>query len=177
MTIKRIYSKTTGELKSIDSVFQLVQPNLSFATAAGSVGARLVSADVTILDESGNRYGDVSGQYTQSIGARLLQGFACADEKGVPNASADPESCVFAQRIQYSRQQIFPGANNASAVQLLTPRIGEVATGDCIAGPCPANLSMNVTFHLVDDLQRNQTIQVKRAPIPVYRISDTRSEE
>jgi hypothetical protein len=177
VTIKRVYDKTSKQLKRIDSTFVMTQPQVSFITRAGSVGGRIVSAQITVNDESGNRYAENSGQYIQNFGDRLWQGYACKATDGTVNTAVDPETCTFVNRVEYTRQQTFPNGSNAGTVQLLAPRIGETATGDCIDGPCPANLSMNITFNIVDDLGRSQTLPVVKAPIPVFRISDTGVEE
>ncbi|ANE43277.1 hypothetical protein SU48_05280 [Deinococcus puniceus] len=177
VTIKRVFDKTSGQLKRIESLFVMNQPQVTFITRAGSVGGKIMSAQITVNDESGNRYADTSGQYVQNFGDRLWQGYACKAADGTVNAALDPDTCTFVNKVEYTRQQTFPTANNAGTIQLLTPRIGETATDDCINGPCPANLSMNVTFNIVDDLGRSQTLPVVKAPIPVFRISDTGVEE
>ncbi len=177
VTIVRVYDQKTGGFKYYDSVFTLTQPAVTFTMPAGTVGGRVTSAAVTISDSSGNRYGDIDGQYTQSFNARLIQGYACTSTSGTPVVDSDPDSCAAANRVAITRQQTFPEANNNSAVQLLIPRIAEVALQDCQEGPCPANLSMAVTFTVVDDLNRTQAVTTSRIPIPVYRVSDTRREE
>ncbi|UQN06600.1 hypothetical protein [Deinococcus sp. QL22] len=177
VTIKRVYDKTSKELKRIESLFVMTQPQVSFMTQAGSVGGKIVSAQVTVNDESGNRYADTSGQYVQNFGDRIWQGYACKSAAGVVTPEVDPDTCTFVNKVEYTRQQTFPTGTNGGTIQLVTPRIGETATDDCINGPCPANLSMNVTFNIVDDLGRSQTLPVVKAPIPVFRISDTGVEE
>lgn len=177
VTIQRVYDKTTKELKRIESRFVMTQPQVSFITRAGSVGGRIVNAQITVNDESGNRYADTSGQYVQNFGDRIWQGYACKTAAGLVTPEVDPETCTFVNRTEYTRQQTFPNGNNAGTIQLLAPRIGETATADCIEGPCPANLSMNVTFNIVDDLGNSQTLPVVKAPITVFRISDTGVEE
>lgn len=177
VTIVRVYDQKTGSFKYYDSVFTLTQPAITFTMPAGTIGGRVTSAAITISDSSGNRYGDIDGQYTQSFNARLIQGYACSGTSGAPIVDSDPDSCTAANRVAMTRQQTFPESNNNSTVQLLIPRIAEVALQDCEEGPCPANLSMAVAFTIIDDLNRNQIVTTSRIPIPVYRVSDTRREE
>ncbi|GAA5532973.1 hypothetical protein [Deinococcus aluminii] len=177
VTIVRVYDKATGAFKYNETAYRLTQPQVTFTILAGSVGGRVTEAQVTVNDQSGNRYADVNGQYIQNFNARLKQGYACPDSSGNAAPGSDPDTCAAASRVPITRQQTFPEANNNGTIQLVTPRIAEYAVQDCVDGACPANLSMNVTFSVTDDLNRAQTVSVSKAPIVVYRVSDTRREE
>lgn len=177
VTIKRIYDKETKAFKGTDVNFVYKQPQVTFLTKAGSVGGTVTKATVSVTDSSGNLYNDVNGKYTQSFVARILPGWACTTPEGAADPSADPATCSFTDKVAVTRSQVFPDEASNASVQLLIPSVGEQASDDCVEGPCPANLSLNITFTVQDDLGNIHTISTNKSPVLVNRVSDTTVEE
>ncbi|WP_310582532.1 hypothetical protein [Deinococcus sp.] len=131
---------TTGQI----TVATTKQPTIVFHARPQSMGFKLQSYTVQVLDKSGSSY---QSQYQRQLGAIVLPGFICS------TSATTLDSC------QANLKEASNVATPVNGVALVIDEISRQIAIDCAAGACPT-LKMNVVFNGVDDAGHVQSLLV-----------------
>ncbi|WP_291427045.1 hypothetical protein, partial [Deinococcus sp.] len=169
------------------------QPAVTFINHAGSVGASLSTATITIVDQNNKiiDFGNlpdgthISNPYVQSFPARLIPGWACtttASGTTQINANVDPNSCTGNMREGYERIVTYPsegnittGAptqNNGSRVELISRDISGALFELSLYNRSTFNAAMIVEFSGTDDMRRPIKLKTERIALNVFQGAD-----
>ena len=148
----------TNALRGYRSTYLLNEPLATFNALPQSVGFKIQSFTVEVLDNAGVRYAADQGKYQRSVSLVIKPGYTCA------LATATIDTCAPTDK------QPANVATSLGSLTLVTDEIARTATGDCEAGTCPT-LKLRVTFTGLDDAGRNQTVVSPDAVLAV-RVTD-----
>ncbi|ADV67320.1 hypothetical protein [Deinococcus maricopensis] len=159
---------SAGNVVDGETSYVVTQPVVTFNVKPQSVGLNLTSADVEILDESGNRYADIAGRYLRNYSARVPGGFTCG------TSEADTDQCAPAQKTPIARA--YRPASQSGSLPLIGDEVGRRVAQDCFTGDCPT-LKMRVIFNGTDEANRPQSVNVPAANLIVRVNSVTTKKE
>lgn len=149
---------TDGNPKVNETHYTLTQPTVTFITQAGSLGATVESADITIMDGSGNIYADVAGKYTQSFAVNIPSGWSCS-----ATTTTEAVGCANPVPVRKVTTAGIP------TMQLISAQVAEKVAADCgSAFGCVKNLRADIIFKAIDTNGARHNIVSKNVPITVY---------
>ncbi len=164
VSIVEVQDTKTGAFKGYRSTYLLNEPVATFNALPQSVGFKIQTYTVEVIDNAGVRYAADQGKYLRSTSLVVKPGYTCA------SATATIDTCAPTDK------QPANVATSLGSLTLVTDEIARTATGDCEAGSCPT-LKLRVTFAGIDDAGRNQTIVASDADLAVRVTGRTVTKE